>query len=148
MPSDLKLTYDLYVAASPDRVWDALTNGTLTEQYFYGTRVRSSFELGAEIAYTARDTKMVEGKVMAVERGHKLVISQRALWDPRLAADPTSQVSWELSPMGAATKITLVHDGFDRETETFKQSAAGWPVILSSMKTLIETGKPLALPES
>src|SRR5450631_417884 len=143
MPSALKLTYDLYVAASPDRVWDALTNGTLTEQYFYGTRVKSSFERGAEITYTARDTKMIEGEVMAVDSGHKLVISQRALWDPRVAEDPASQVRWELSAMGAATKITLVHDGFDRETETFKQSAAGWPVVLSSMKTLIETGKPL-----
>jgi uncharacterized protein YndB with AHSA1/START domain len=144
--TDLKLSYDLYIAAPAERVWDAITDGAVTEQYFYGTRVKSSFRRGAEIAYAAGDAKMIEGEVVAVEKGHKRVLSQRALWDDGVAADPASQVTWELSSVGSATKVSLMHEGFRGETETFKQSAAGWPVILSGMKTLLETGRPLVLP--
>jgi uncharacterized protein YndB with AHSA1/START domain len=141
-----KLTYDVYIAASPDRVWSALTDGGLTEQYFYGTRVKSAFERGAKIDYLAGDMKRVEGEIVSVKKGQALVMSQRMVWDDKVKADPASQVAWELEAAGEATHLRLVHDGFTAENETFKQSAQGWPVILSGMKTLLETGKPLKLP--
>ena len=145
-PADATLTYDLYIAAPAERVWGALTDPAVTEQYFYGTRVESSFLAGAPIAYAAGDVRMVDGEVVAVEAGRKLVLSQRSLWDPGVAADAASQVSWELTPLGVATKLSLVHAGFAGETETFRQSAAGWPVVLSGLKTFLETGRPLTLP--
>jgi uncharacterized protein YndB with AHSA1/START domain len=142
---DPKLSYEIYIAAPAARVWSALTDGALTEQYFYGTRVESAFEAGAPIAYAAGGARMVEGEVLAVDRGTRLTISQRATWDEKVAADPASRVAWELAPMGDATRLGLVHDGFGGETETYRQSAAGWPLILSSLKTLLETGRPLVL---
>jgi uncharacterized protein YndB with AHSA1/START domain len=141
-----QLAYELYIAAPAERVWKALTDGALTAQYFYGTRVESSFRRGASIAYGAGGQTLVEGEVLGVEPNRQLVISQRATWDPGVAADPASKVSWQLTPMGEATRLSLVHDGFEGETETYKQSAAGWPVILSGLKTLLETGRPLVLP--
>jgi uncharacterized protein YndB with AHSA1/START domain len=140
------LSYELYIAASPDKVWSALTDGALTEQYFYGTRLTGTLERGAKVAYLAGDMRMVEAEVVAVKKGAQLVIHQRSLWDEKVAKDAASKVSWELEAAGEATHLKLVHDGFTGETETYKQSAAGWPVILSGMKTLIETGRPLKLP--
>jgi len=144
--SPLCLTYEMYIAAPPERVWEALTDARLTPQYFYGTEVKSSFKRGADIVYTAAGMAMVQGKILSVEKGRGLEISQHALWDPAVSADAPTRVSWELAPVGNATRVTLVHDGFERETETLKQSTAGWPVILSGLKTLLETGRPLALP--
>lgn len=144
----LELTYDIYIAAPVDRVWSALTDGALTEKYFYGTRVKSSFAQGAALVYTAGESSLVEGTVVEITPGRSLALSQRSLWDPSVAADAPSKVRWELSPMGDATKLTLVHDGFAGETETFKQSAAGWPVVLSGLKTLLETGRALELPQA
>lgn len=143
---DPQLSYELYIAAPAARVWGALTEGALTEQYFYGTRVESTFARGAPISYTAGGARMVEGEVVAVDPGSKLTILQRATWDAQVAADKASRVAWELQPLGEATRLSLVHDGFGGETATYQQSAAGWPVILSSLKTLLETGRPLVLP--
>ena len=130
----LKLTYDIYIAAPIDRVWSALIDGALTEKYFYGTRVESSFAKGAALVYTAGDTPMVEGTVVEVVPGRLLELSQRFVWDPAVAADAPSKVRWELESMGDATKLSLIHDGFVGETETFKQSAGGWPVVLSASR--------------
>lgn len=141
------LSYELYFAAPADEVWAALTDGALTEKYFYGTRLRGSLEEGGALAYTAGDLTLVECEVLEVQRARRLVLRQRARWDERVARDAASTVRWELTALGdGASKLTLVHDGFGGETETFKQSSQGWPLVLSSMKTLVETGKPLAIP--
>lgn len=141
-----RLTYEIYIAAPAARVWGALTDGALTEQYFFGTRVESAFAPGAPIAYAAGGMRMVEGEVLAVDRGKKLSIRQRSTWDDKVASDPASRVEWELAALGDATRLSLTHDGFGGETETYRQSAAGWPVVLSGLKTLLETGRPLVLP--
>lgn len=131
-----------------ERVWNALTDPAVTERYFYGSRVQSRFEKGDAIDYSAGGMKVVEGRITAIEPGKKLVVSQRALWDESVAKDPASQVSWELAKLGpSTTKLTLVHDGLDAKSATCVQSNDGWPVILSGLKTLLETGKPLEMPQ-
>lgn len=146
--SDLSLRYDFYLGAPSESVWKALVDGDETEKYFYGTRFEARLERGAKLAYTAGGAALVEGEVVDVDRGKRLVSRQRSLWDEKVAADPASTVHWELTALGPkATRLVLVHEGFDRKTETYEQSARGWPVILSSLKTLVETGSPLVLPQ-
>ena len=70
-----------------------------------------------------------------------------ARWDDEVAPDPPSRVTWEIEPAGdGLSKLTVVHDGFDGETNTFRQAAGGMPYILSGLKTLLETGEPLQVP--
>ena len=146
--NELDLTYDYYLAAPADAVWKAITDGAEMEKYFYGTRLVGRLERGASLAYEAGGASLVEGRVIDIEHGKRLVSQQRSLWDEKVAADPASTVRWELTAMGPkATRLVLVHGGFDRKTETYEQSARGWPVILSSLKTLVETGAPLVLPQ-
>ncbi|HEY0883116.1 MAG TPA: SRPBCC domain-containing protein [Archangium sp.] len=145
----MKLAFDLYLAVPSERVWSALTDPALTEGYFYGSRVQSRFEKGEPIEYSAGGMKMVEGRITAIEQGQKLVVSQRALWDESVANDPASEVSWQVTKLGpSTTKLTLTHDGLDAKSATCVQSNDGWPVILSGLKTLLETGKPLEMPQA
>lgn len=142
----LSLHYEIYLAAPAEKVWEALTDGSMTKQYFYGCSVQSAFKKGSDIWYLGDGGfKMLDGKVLAVDSQKLLKTSFRAHWDEKVSRDKASRVTWELSPAGQATKLTLIHDQFDGETATYQQSASGWNVILSSLKTYIETEKPLLL---
>ena len=143
---NLSLHYEIYIAAPTEKVWEALTDGSLTKHYFYGCSVESSFKKGSDISYLGDGGfNMVDGKVLAADPQKLLKASLRAHWDEKVSKDKASRVTWELSPMGQATKLTLLHDQFDGETATYQQSASGWNVILSSLKTYLETEKPLVL---
>jgi hypothetical protein len=69
----------------------------------------------------------------------------RAHWDDKVANDRASRVAYELAPAGASTRLRVVHDDFDGATATYTGSVEGWPLMMSSLKTLLETGKPLAM---
>lgn len=142
----LSLRYEVYIAAAIKTVWEALTDGSVTKQYFYGCSVQSAFKKGSDISYLGDGGfNMLDGKVLAVEPLKLLRTSFRAHWDEKVSKDKASRVTWELSPAGQATKLTLLHDQFAGETATYQQSASGWNLILSSLKTYLETAKPLLL---
>ena len=143
-----KLAYQTYLRATPSEVWDALTNPAKTPAYVYGAAVKSDFKADSSIAYVGPDGRaFLEGTVLQAERGARLVHTWRTLYRPEVAADRPSRVSWEIVPLGEQLcKLTVVHDQFDAETATFRDSAEGWPLMLSGLKTLVETGKPLEMP--
>jgi uncharacterized protein YndB with AHSA1/START domain len=139
-----KLSYTFYIAVPPSKVWRGLTDGSVTKEYFYGCRVQSSFAKGSPITYFGEgDFKMLDGKILEIEPNKRLVATFHAQWDEGVAKDPPSRVTWELAAAGEATKLTLVHDDFRGGEASFEQSASGWPLILSSLKTFLETGKAL-----
>jgi uncharacterized protein YndB with AHSA1/START domain len=142
----LILKYDIYIAAPVDKVWKALTDASQTPQYFYGGRVTSSFKKGAAISYLGDgDFNLLDGEILEVKPENRLVTTFQARWDDKVSKDKPSRVAWDLTPIGGATRVSLVHDRFAGETTTYQQSADGWNVILSSLKTYLETGKPLNL---
>jgi len=143
-----KLAYQTYLRATPSELWDALTNPAKTPAYVYGGAVKSDFKADSSIAYVGPDGQAsMEGTILEAEPDVRLVHTWRMLYSPQVAADRPSRVSWEIVPLGEKLcKLTVVHDQFDAETATFRDSAAGWPVILSGLKTLVETGKPLEIP--
>jgi uncharacterized protein YndB with AHSA1/START domain len=89
---------------------------------------------------------LVDGKVIEADPPRRLVHTWRAAYSPDTAADRPSRVTWTIEPVGAICKLTVLHDDFDGETKTWKSTANGWPVVLSGLKTLLETGEPLPLP--
>ena len=91
------------------------------------------------------DFKVVDGEILDIEPEKRLLMNWKAHWDDSLAKDRPSRVRYELSAAGAATtRLHVVHDGFDGQTATYSGSVDGWPLMLSSLKSLLETGKPLA----
>jgi uncharacterized protein YndB with AHSA1/START domain len=138
-----KLEYQAYIRTTPERLWDAITRPGLTQQYFYGLAVQSDWKPGSPITHLFPDGKsQMEGTVLEVEAPRRLVHTFATTGE----SDAPTRVTWELQPMGAVTLLTLTHDDFDGETLTYQSVARGWNPVISGLKTLLETGKPLEIP--
>lgn len=138
-------TYDIYIGAPIGKVWKGIVDGEITKHYVYGTRFESKLKKGAPYAYVGDGAfKIIDGEILDIEPEKRLVMSWKAHWDESVAKDRPSRVAYELSAAGPSTKLRLVHDDFDRQTPTYTGSVEGWPLMLSSLKSILETGKPLA----
>ena len=142
----MAFTYDILIGAPPSKVWNGLVDGEITKQYVYGTRFESKLKKGAPYAYMGDGNfKVVDGQILEIEPEKRLVMTWNARWDDSVSKDRASRVTYELSPAGPSTKLRLVHDDFDGRTATYTGSIEGWPLMLSSLKSILETGKPLPM---
>lgn len=138
--------YEVFIRTTPERLWQALTDGELTRQYYFGSRVETDWRPGSRYAYPNPDGGIfVEGEVLEVDPPRRLVATFRPTWRPEAASAPPMTVTWEITPVGDACKLTLIHDGFDPATPLGQAIIAGWTQIISGLKTLLETGEPLTI---
>lgn len=140
--------YQLFIKASPEQIWDAITKPEFTSRYFHGSLVDSSFEPGTPYRGWSPDRtqQWVEGEVLESDPPRRLRHTWRALWDEKTAPEEPSRVTWEIEPQdGGFSLLTVVHDQLEGAPETAESvSGAGWMLVLSGLKTLLETGQPLA----
>ncbi len=138
--------FELYIQATPERVWRALTDPDETVNYYFGTRVESDFEPGSPLRYRHPDGKVgIEGEIVEAEPPERLVHT----FDFPHNDDPSSQVVFELEAMGEnLTKLTVIHEAFDEENETYHSVSDGWPKVLNGLKTYVETGESLRFSDS
>jgi uncharacterized protein YndB with AHSA1/START domain len=137
--------YAVFIRATPEQVWDAITKPEFTTKYFHGTRIESTFEQGAPyLSLAADDQQLIDGEVLESDPPRTLKHTWRALYDPETAAEPHSRVTWEIEPQeGGVTKLTVTHDQLEAAPKTAASVAGGWEHVLSGLKTLLETGEPL-----
>jgi uncharacterized protein YndB with AHSA1/START domain len=140
--------YQVFIKATPEAIWDAITKPEFTQRYFYGSRADYELRPGGALRSYAGDsnTLLVDGEFVEVDAPRRLVHTWRALYDPELAAEESSRVTWEIEPQdGGFSKLTVVHDRLEGAPKTAESvSGEGWMMVLSGMKTLLETGEPLA----
>jgi uncharacterized protein YndB with AHSA1/START domain len=139
--------YQVFIKASPEQIWDAITKPEFTSRYFYGSHVDSTLEVGTPYRGWSpdRETLWVDGEILDSDPPRRLSYTWRALYDEETAAEEPSRVSWEIEPQeGGVSKLTVVHDQLERAPKTAENVAGGWMYILSGMKTLLETGEPLS----
>jgi len=139
MTAQATQVYQLYIRATPEAIWDAITKPQFTQKYFYGVPVRVTPE-----AFDGSDS--AQGSVLEFEPSRKLVHTWRALYDEEMAAEPESRVTWAIEPQeGGYSLLTVTHDQLDGSPKTAGSVAGvGWMMVLSGLKTLLETGKPLS----
>jgi uncharacterized protein YndB with AHSA1/START domain/DNA-binding transcriptional ArsR family regulator len=136
----------IFIRTSPEKLWTALTDGRLTEQYYMQTRVESTWQPGAPYHYYTRDGGvMIDGVVEKSEPPRRLVTTFNALWMPESERGETTRVTFEIEPVGAACKLTMTHEGLTPDAPLTLGIRTGWAQILSSLKSLLETGEPLEL---
>jgi len=139
--------YEIYIRTTPERLWRAITDPADTRLYYFGTEVRSDWKVGSALVYLDAGQVTLDCKILEIDAGRRLVHSFTMSYDPEMAAERPSRVTWEIEQLGDACRLTLVHDEFDGETKTYREVEHGWAQILSSLKTLIETGRPLVVAE-
>jgi uncharacterized protein YndB with AHSA1/START domain/DNA-binding transcriptional ArsR family regulator len=137
--------YSVYVKASPERLWQAITDGTETQQYYYGTKVGSDWKPGSRIVYEYPDgTVAADGKVLEIEAPRRLAMTFHARWDPEIEAEGPVRQTWEIESAGPdASKLTVLTSGMGPKTA--KEFAGGMVYIVSGLKTFVETGAPIAV---
>jgi DNA-binding transcriptional ArsR family regulator/uncharacterized protein YndB with AHSA1/START domain len=134
----------IYIRTTRERLWEAITSSDYTREYFYASTVESDWRPGAEVVYRIEGQPALVGQVIEATPPEKLVTTFDAQWDEHVRADPPSRITWILEEAGpGVSKLTVIHDGFESETATYTQAVGGMPFILSGLKTLLETGKPM-----
>lgn len=142
-----KRVYEIYIRTTPEKLWNAITRPDMTRQYFHGTAVESDWKMGSVVRHIQDNGEVaLEGQILEIVPQKKLVTTFAMVHNPASAKDRPSRVTWEILQLGEVCKLTLTHDDFDGITETYKQVGPGWNPVLSGLKTLLETGKPLAIP--
>jgi DNA-binding transcriptional ArsR family regulator len=145
MAAGPKHVYEVYIRTTPERLWRAITDPADTRLYYYGTEVKSDWKPGSKLQYLDHGEVTLDCTVLEIEPEKKLVHSFSAIYDPELAAEPATRVTWEIEQMGVACRLRVTHDEFPSENKTYGEVEFGWTHILSSLKTLIETGTPLVI---
>jgi uncharacterized protein YndB with AHSA1/START domain/DNA-binding transcriptional ArsR family regulator len=144
-----KAVSQIFIRATPDEVWRAITDPELTRRYYYQSTVESNFTSGSTYRYMIGDLEAIIGTVVSADPPHRLVLTFDARWDEEVAPDAPSRLTWEIEETSpGVTKVTTIHDGFASRTATFESVAGGMPFILSGLKTLVETGAPLVAEEA
>ncbi|MBL0077404.1 MAG: SRPBCC domain-containing protein [Rhodocyclaceae bacterium] len=136
------IALDIYILSDSAAIWNALTNPDVTEQYWGKTRIESDWRAGSKIVYR-RDGEVVdEHTILEVVPNVRLVHSFRPLFG-EFKNEKESRVRIEIARGGSVCKVSLRHDDFQTESKVFQACSVGWPMILSGLKTLLETGAPL-----
>jgi uncharacterized protein YndB with AHSA1/START domain/DNA-binding transcriptional ArsR family regulator len=137
--------YIVYISASPERIWRAMTDGVETERYYYGTRVGSEWSKGSRIAYEYPDGRVAaDGELLEIDPPRRLAMTFHARWDPEIEAEGPVQQVWEIEPGDDGTsKLTVTTIGLRVGSRMAEEFGAGMIYIVSGMKTWIETGAPL-----
>ena len=137
--SALQHVFQVYVRATPEQVWQAITDPAMTRRYYYGTSVDSDWRPGSSINYDSDGQSTLRGEIVESDPPRRLVHT----FEFPGHDEPPSRATWEITPMGDTCLVRLTHDGFASENETYRSVANGWPLILSGLKTLLETGEEL-----
>ena len=134
--------YHLFIKATPERIWEAITNPEFTEKYFYASRVELAN--GRRRAFGPEGELWGDEAILEEDPPRRLVHGWRALYDPELAEEATSRVTWEIDEQeGGVSRLTVTHDQLEGAPKTAASVAGGWMYVLSGLKTLLETGEPL-----
>lgn len=152
MEKGIKQVYVLYIRTSQDKLWDSLIKAEITPEWFSGMAVKFEPKVGAPLTYEAKgpdgkDIQLVKGKVLELEPKKNLAYTFSLQVNDAVRADKESRVRYEIEPSGDSMKLTVTHDQFEAETPSYQGVGQGWPMHLSTLKSWIETGKALQLPQ-
>jgi uncharacterized protein YndB with AHSA1/START domain len=136
--------YVTYIRTTPDALWHALTTSDFIPQFWLGVRAEAEWRVGGPWKLVLPDGRVADtGEILEFEPPRRLAIKWKNEFMPELTAEGWSHCLFELEPMGEAVKLSVTHSVPVAKSKLIQAVSGGWPQILSNLKTLLETGKPL-----
>lgn len=142
---DSRFVYVTYIRTTPEELWRAILEPEFTRRYWFATWKESEWTTGSPWRLMIPDGRIGHsGEVLEIEPQRRLVLSWRAEFLPELRAEGDSRVTFELEPRGESVKLTVIHEMDRPDSKLVKTLSHGWPHLLASLKSLLETGESLA----
>jgi uncharacterized protein YndB with AHSA1/START domain len=134
--------YVTFIRTTPEKLWKALLDPEFTRQYWFGVTMESAFTKGAPWKMLFADGSTVNtGEILEVEPPRRLVIRWQNEWKPEHKVEGPTRCTFELEPAGRAVKLTIVHESERPASDVIKNVSSFWPIVLSNLKSLLETGE-------
>jgi uncharacterized protein YndB with AHSA1/START domain/DNA-binding transcriptional ArsR family regulator len=148
LETPMEKVFEIYIRTTPERLWEAITDPEIRSKYHFGTQVASDWTAGShwEQGHPSAGFTIAEGENLEVDPPRRLVQSMVALWSDDVKNEGTTRVTWEIEPVGDSCRLTVTHDQLrDGAPDSLY---GGWPMVLSGLKTWLETGELLTTPGS
>ncbi|MFT3943011.1 MAG: SRPBCC domain-containing protein [Ancrocorticia sp.] len=130
------------IAASPERVWNALTDTAESARWYFGTGIESSFEAGARYHYTFPDGRVaIEGTIITADAPHTIDMTFHAIWGENVAKDEPTRVIWSVERVGEGSRVSVTHENLVPGSATEQEVASGWPELLNRLKHYLESSR-------
>ncbi|MGI9008999.1 MAG: ArsR/SmtB family transcription factor [Streptosporangiaceae bacterium] len=148
LEKQMEKVFEIYIRTTPERLWEAITDPTIRAKYNFGAGVYSDWTPGArmELGSPRANGPLGEGEVLEADPPRRLVYTQTCLWSDEVRREGASRVSWEIEQVQDSCRLTVVHDQLREGAND--QIYGGWPMILSGLKTWLESGELLTTPGS
>ncbi|MEU1249178.1 ArsR/SmtB family transcription factor [Micromonospora arida] len=144
----MEKVFEIYIHTTPERLWQAITDPEARAKYHFGAAVHSDWAEGSRFTldHPGAERPLAEGQNLVVDPPYRLVQSMRTQWSDAAEQQGTTRVTWKIEPVGDACRLTVTHDQLaaDAPPELY----GGWPMVLSGLKTWLETGRTLTTPGS
>jgi len=140
--------FEIYIRTTPERLWEAITDPDIRSKYNFGAGVRSDWTPGArlEMGHPAAPVPLADGEVLEADPPRKLVHTMTALWSDEVKSEGASRVTWEIEQVADSCRLVVTHDQLRDGAND--QIYGGWPMVLSGLKTWLESGELLTTPGS
>ncbi|MDQ2874209.1 MAG: metalloregulator ArsR/SmtB family transcription factor [Actinomycetota bacterium] len=148
LEASVEKIFEIYIRTSPAQLWTAITDPEVRARYQFGARIESDWTSGSsyQVTHAGASGPLVEGENLEIDPPRRLVQSYHAVWGKDVATEATSRVTWEIEQVGDSCRLTVTHDQLRADAD--EHVYGGWPMILSGLKTWLETGQELTTPGS
>ncbi|WP_460400298.1 ArsR/SmtB family transcription factor [Actinophytocola sediminis] len=147
LEAHVEKVFEIFIATTPQRLWQAITDPETRARFQFGARVASDWTTGSAYQVTHHGAGgLIEGENLEVDPPWRLVQTYHAIWDDEIAATGTSRVTWQIEQVGDSCRLVVRHDQLTEDAD--EHLYGGWPMILSGLKTWLETGTELTTPGS
>jgi uncharacterized protein YndB with AHSA1/START domain len=148
LETQMEKIFEIYIRTTPERLWEAITDPDIRSKYHFGARISSDWQVGGrfEMGHPGAPVQLGEGTNVEIDPPRRLVQTMTALWSDEVKGEGESRITWEIEPVGDSCRLTLTHDELREGANS--QLYGGWPMILSGLKTWLETGELLTTPGS
>ena len=141
-----EFVYVTYIETTPEKLWEALTSSEFSKRYWFNTELKTDWKIGSPFALVMNGTATDVGEVLEFDRPRRLSYTFHHVLSEEARKERPTKVVFVLEPHGKLVKLTLTHEGFAEGSKLLDGISKGWPAIVASLKTMLETGHALTIP--